>query len=615
MRVNSSPGSKERLFEMMSGVNKVKLNENSWQEGLSQTLNVAFDKLKSGALKPEQGGTFSSSMQTINDITYVGINGYDREKNMYNFNFKINAVETGQDDVLNIQDVELEKFSYHNSQGEKVFDVNEDDLTEFNSQHSGELYDVVEQYIDLDPAKSNVGEAYEDYNTPEDNKLQNKYSGNWSPEDIEKAKEKYSKSGINTGNLSDEEFETMMGDYETSLRESKVENKEQSEPFGGSGQDYQDGSGYVDEKPVNSKLRVKSDMLNKYVNEEGSPIENLPKEDKKIFNQAYNNLTRKSGKPKYSPNKDELQKEIDRIKLQKESKNLSDGKFKDFGGVMKWVLNENEESNENVDPELAKHFTFDYTDWNPRIPYGKLVKYDYFGGSSFRPTDNRTNTEYYQLPDGWVVAADSNYAINKFKPYLGGIKKEDNGKLYDRDFNDVTDQIKSEAEKYSYLSDSMKEFIGINNFNEEEVPALDVNDVDNDGDHLEGGLGDDASVMEFDPEQILKGMEVEMEHTKDPKIALEITLDHLAEDEAYYTRLDYMEKNAEDNISPEMGCGNMQTNTEPPDDNSENSLLGFDTGTPNQQMEERYLELSEKDFDSLSEGEKEEFYQLWENFN
>ena len=40
MKLNYKYGSKERLFEMMGGVNKVKLNENSWQEGLNQTVNV-----------------------------------------------------------------------------------------------------------------------------------------------------------------------------------------------------------------------------------------------------------------------------------------------------------------------------------------------------------------------------------------------------------------------------------------------------------------------------------------------------------------------------------------------------------------------------------------------
>lgn len=64
---------------------------------------------------------------------------------------------------------------------------------------------------------------------------------------------------------------------------------------------------------------------------------------------------------------------------------------------------------------------------------------------------------------------------------------------------------------------------------------------------LEGGLADNRLPEEFDSEQILKGMKVEMEHTNDPKIALEITMDHLVENPKYYDFLERMENSFEDN--------------------------------------------------------------------
>lgn len=73
---------------------------------------------------------------------------------------------------------------------------------------------------------------------------------------------------------------------------------------------------------------------------------------------------------------------------------------------------------------------------------------------------------------------------------------------------------------------------------------LDLDDIDNDGDQLEGGLADDADVMDFDKDQILRGIEVEMEHTNDPRIALEIAMDHLKEIPDYYTHLEDMESEA-----------------------------------------------------------------------
>lgn len=65
---------------------------------------------------------------------------------------------------------------------------------------------------------------------------------------------------------------------------------------------------------------------------------------------------------------------------------------------------------------------------------------------------------------------------------------------------------------------------------------------------IKGGKGDGKNISKFDPEQIAKGIKVEMEHTDDPSIALEIAIDHLTEDEHYYDKLAKVEssQHAED---------------------------------------------------------------------
>lgn len=60
-------------------------------------------------------------------------------------------------------------------------------------------------------------------------------------------------------------------------------------------------------------------------------------------------------------------------------------------------------------------------------------------------------------------------------------------------------------------------------------------------DRLPGGLGDEKTREDFDSEQVDKGIKVEMEHTTDPDIALEISLDHLSEDPEYYDKLEKIE--------------------------------------------------------------------------
>jgi hypothetical protein len=74
---------------------------------------------------------------------------------------------------------------------------------------------------------------------------------------------------------------------------------------------------------------------------------------------------------------------------------------------------------------------------------------------------------------------------------------------------------------------------------------------------LVGGLGDKANKENFDKDQIEKGLAVEMEHTNNKEIALEIVLDHLTEHPKYYDYLEDMEHQFEEkavsNYKPFLG--------------------------------------------------------------
>ena len=58
---------------------------------------------------------------------------------------------------------------------------------------------------------------------------------------------------------------------------------------------------------------------------------------------------------------------------------------------------------------------------------------------------------------------------------------------------------------------------------------------------MKGGRAEGMSPSNFDPIQVAMGQKVEMEHTDDPQIALQISMDHLRENESYYTMLAEME--------------------------------------------------------------------------
>lgn len=63
-------------------------------------------------------------------------------------------------------------------------------------------------------------------------------------------------------------------------------------------------------------------------------------------------------------------------------------------------------------------------------------------------------------------------------------------------------------------------------------------------DVIPGGLADKKQPEDFDQEALKKGLKVELEHTTDSDIALEIAMDHLTEDPLYYDKLAKMEKGA-----------------------------------------------------------------------
>lgn len=56
-------------------------------------------------------------------------------------------------------------------------------------------------------------------------------------------------------------------------------------------------------------------------------------------------------------------------------------------------------------------------------------------------------------------------------------------------------------------------------------------------DRLPGGLADEHAPEDFDPDELARGVQVELEHTDDPELAKEIAMDHLVEDPAYYQKL------------------------------------------------------------------------------
>lgn len=61
---------------------------------------------------------------------------------------------------------------------------------------------------------------------------------------------------------------------------------------------------------------------------------------------------------------------------------------------------------------------------------------------------------------------------------------------------------------------------------------------------IPGGRAAGQLPINVDPWELRRGIQVELEHTNDPRVAYEIALDHLYEIPDYYTRLAVMERAA-----------------------------------------------------------------------
>lgn len=61
---------------------------------------------------------------------------------------------------------------------------------------------------------------------------------------------------------------------------------------------------------------------------------------------------------------------------------------------------------------------------------------------------------------------------------------------------------------------------------------------------LAGGLAVGKRPSDFSKKALVEGIIVELEHTEDPEVAMEIAMDHLVEDKQYYKKLKTIEKHA-----------------------------------------------------------------------
>lgn len=648
MRIKSKSGSRERLFEMFQGVNKKDINElntitGEWGKIIdSLKKNVSDIKIvQTGLNKTNKGKkiTFNDGSEVLIDPVGMSLERVYVVKSEYQDSLANWFKRLHKDGNISFEELwkifsEKEINEWYDDEyysgPSKIQPFNPNDFKKVKELHTLLLIDKI----------PDIYEVYPDWivNSLKDNGYIEEVEFTWgfteegenkfpNPESLQKfLKNEYNRETP----LDDRDPETkMFSAMQGGVEENIVDKKEDSDPYGDSSQKFQKPIDYVDKKPVNNNLRTRSRELNKYVRESTDQ----DKFEEVVFMQG-----------------DEASEPLNVL--------MNQGPEQALEYLKQW---HSPGSHEGTD-EL-KHGSSDFTheqdgytmSWNPYVGYIGLV-YDLSelneseeGEKMLKSKSNLLNADldFSRMADAYkgllnikhgefkntdVLQQTLSDLSNTLAKYLKNVKgidvdQEDVQRFFDKQTQPVDTVVENED-------------------SEEEAPALDPEDVDNDGDKLEGGLADDSAVMEFDPQELLKGIEVEMEHTKDPRIAIELAMDHLYELDDYYTRLEQMEEKGReetpsienndessidvDNIPDELKQhGEVLNDTSSEDEELKDAILGYSTQTPNKMGEEkdfaseyldndkykRYQELDSKDFDSLSDEEEEEFFELWKEFN
>ena len=448
-----------------------------------------------------------SNTQTNDDDTFVELLCLDNNGNNITFTFKSNATEGDQDGVYNVNDVILTSFSFDDIASGESVDMEENDLKDFNAKYGSQLFDIIDDYIDYDEKEPEIDEEY-----------------------------------VNAVKKID------------------------SYPFGGGSDRLQTGKAYADEKPTNPDVRVQAPELNKYVDENNnSPVDSLPENKRAIINNAIDNLTRKKGRPHGSLTTSEINDEIKRISSTNE--NLDNVATQDDNNIIgysarKHMSNLTKEQKQyviktaihNINDELSKYGmtskNFTHEEFLKKIKEESIKIYENFlatgneGGTGLNETGQKSD---YPDPIGQKFKSKTKYPTLKKKTQTSVNISEDDDVAQKDTENELEVQI-SEPE--------------VNQIEKEKEET---------GDELSGGLGDNKSAKEFDTGQIIRGLAVELEHTDDPLIAMEIAIDHLTEIPDYYTKLDKMESGQCD----EPDKNEISNDSDKSQEEMEDVLLGY----------------------------------------
>jgi len=549
--VNVNDLSQEEIEVMMVDYGNSLVKEESM--GALSPLDAALDALINDNLNIEQVNN-----QVSGDESIVEISGTGGELNI-TFKFKVHSSPTDQDGVNSVDGADLIYAKINDNE------VDENALASTNANRQEDLVDAISEYVEFESTGAD-DEMFEDAVKFIDNVPYNKGS-----EEIQTQKayadQKPTNPALRVKSPELDKFVTEIQDYQPD-EEPGMEMDPTAMPpeFGNASIPNAADDGSVGVDPYDS-IDTDDDF-------EVEP--ELAPERVAIINQAYEKLVQ-SGNP--SPTMEDTAREANRmegIQTQPAPKtrtiprgaeefyeSTDQDKFEDV------VFMQGEEADEPLDilrnqgKDAAMEYLMQWHDSGNHMGSAELGH-----GSSDQTFEKDGYTMAWNIPLNYIGLQYDLSGLDedeetypkqmgkKFKPKNQMPKK----KKKPQSVVKLSEEVPVPDEYDEPNMDMMKNA-------PEDVEQV-MQDKDEAGDELEGGLADDKSSFDFCPKQIAKGIEVEMEHTENPLIAIEIVMDHLVEDEFYY---------GQDDEDPEAAAmSGAQADAEgTEDDEMTDELLGF----------------------------------------
>lgn len=564
MKIHNSVGSKERFLEIFQGVNKIQLNEvatNVMQSG-TQLVEKAFEELKN-----KQANVKQTNTQTVNDDNFVEIITNDNDGNEITFRFKVSSTEGDQDGVFNVDDAALVNFKIKSESLNVDMPENMKAVQEFNQNHSSEIMSVVGEYANFETDTMSVDDemGVDDEMYEEAIKLIDRVPYKKGTEQMQTNKAYGDEKPTNpTLRVKSDELNQFVSEEDKYVDDEYTQDTEEEDilalPPEYTAADIPkktDDDGSVAQDPWEAEL----DAATKNVSDEEVDPEKV-----ELIHQAYDNLVAAGNQ---APTSQQIIREIDR--MQGNIKPVQKTRAIPKGAEAFWE-GENHVVNDMDNDEVIRS-SFIKT-LSPEMKQSLISTADAMLTSSLGVEKaNMSMAEYFEEVKKLAMqmfqqgTADLNEESEKsdypdqigkkFKPKSQMPKK----KKKPQSVVKLSEESEIPQEYWGNPEDEMNEeklpepaiepdFDSMGMGQGDDIEQL-MQDKEEQGEMIQGGLADGKSPSEFNSEQIKLGLKVEMEHTDDPLVALEIALDHLTEDPEYYTVKDNPEASAQSNASQE----------------------------------------------------------------